>query len=148
MRISRKLVIVIYSIIITLSFSAMRTNAQTEVGRITTCKHEVAGRYCTACGKEMIILSPGITVYALMFSDILEKYNLKIEQKNRAWTGASLQKITGRTILEFKQLLNLTRKYCDEEGYNFEEMISRGALYTGKGHLGFPVTKHFTEILY
>ena len=155
---ARKLIVCII-VVLVYSFSAISVNAQNEEKKWTVidntkicllCGESVnfSYKYCTNCGEEVIIMSPGITIYTFMFSDILKKYNLKIEQKNRGWMGASLQKITREKVLELQRLAKITREYCNLEGSGFKEILSSGEVCTGKYYLGAPVTKHYTEILY
>jgi hypothetical protein len=161
MSVKKRCMLAICSISI-LFFSAMNINAQTKEVRdvvesvkiCTSCGYEpgVIERYCTNCGASYvakeIILSPGLSMYVSAFYDLLEKYDLKIKQKNRGWKGSSSQKILETKMSEFVRLLNLTRGYCDRKELGFIEIIASGMLYKGKDHFGLPDTVHYTEILY
>lgn len=112
------------------------------------CHHEMAEKYCTNCGERMILPSPGFIAYNFMFLDILKKYNLNIKQNYYPEEILRERKITKEAVKKFNQFLFETKKYCDEKGFDFKDLVSDGMFYKGKDRFSLSVGIHFTEILY
>lgn len=157
MGINRRLSLILCSIFIVLFFPVMRANAQTEekwtvvdnTQVCTSCKESVvACKYCTNCGTKIETSNLWLMSYKFVFSDIIEKYNLKIQTRHYTLSNPPALKVTKETVAKFEYYINLTRSYCDREGCDYIAMISKVMFYKGVTLLGIPISIHWTEVFY